>query len=66
MRRTGCPDRYKLNLLCEAAVTQGILSVDDSMRMYHHLGIHAGIISTTHGRFRVCPECEALLDVPEP
>lgn len=66
MRRAGGPDRTRLREECDESLAAGEISMDTYAVVYRHLAIHAGLITTkATGRYRVCPLCEAPLDLVE-
>jgi len=65
MRRIDSGDREVLQRCAQATVDAGSLAQVEVDEVWRHLAIHAGLIKPTMiGRFRVCPECEAMLDIP--
>jgi len=66
MRRSGGGDRNLLHWAINEQMQLGLITIDDQAVIYRHMAIHAGMIKPCQlERFRVCPVCEAYLDVPE-
>lgn len=69
MRRVGANDAdegHRLYAMTERSFARGEITHDRIGDVYRHLAIHAGVIQPAdHDRFRVCPTCEAVLDVEE-
>lgn len=64
-RSGGGLEAHRIHMLCQDAANHGQITYDDVGGVFKHLMIHAGsILPRSRGRFLVCPECEAVLDVP--
>jgi len=65
MRRCGGGDRNQIRIALDEAIARNEITMDD-ISIYRHMAIHAGVVKPTElERYRVCPICEATLDVPE-
>lgn len=57
---------HRLYHECVDAWRRGEISFDAVTPLYRHAMIHAGgIVPRDRPRFHQCPECDAMLDVPD-
>lgn len=65
MRRSGGAQPHRLHHEAVEAFRRGELGFEQVLPLYRHAMIHAGCVVRKGGiPFRVCPECEASLDIP--